>query len=388
MSRIFTSPRFSALVAATLFGRLHYYLIALVISNYLAQFMGDIALGWVIAGASVVVAASLSFFPAIFTRFGTSRVLVALTVGEAAAVVGLFASESAAVAAFFFAVQGIFAYNIFLGIDLLLESQSADEETGRLRGMFLVVSNTAVLAASLALSGILYDGNFGSVFLVALALLVPFLALVAFFLPPISNPIATLRESFSQSLGGIVHRPSLLPVLAGHFLVLLFFTWEIYYIPLYLREHIGFSWQIISALFAISVLPYIFFEYTLGKIADTYLGEKEMTIAGFVIVSVGVAAFSFAEFVPVMLWAALIFIANIGGAAVEVMTETHFFKRVSAMDANLIGIYQMLRPISAVVGPIVASLALLLVPFPFIFAVFGAILALGIPITFLMKDTR
>ena len=85
---------------------------------------------------------------------------------------------------------------------------------------------------------------------------------------------------------------------------------------------------------------------------------------------------------------ALIFIANIGGAAVEVMTETHFFKRVSAMDANLIGIYQMLRPISAVVGPIVASLALLLVPFPFIFAVFGAILALGIPITFLMKDTR
>src|SRR3990167_2936256 len=227
MSRIFTSPRFSALVAATLFGRLHYYLIALVISNYLAQFMGDIALGWVIAGASVVVAAILSFFPAIFTRFGTSRVLVALTVGEAAAVVGLFASESAAVAAFFFAVQGIFAYNIFLGIDLLLESQSADEETGRLRGMFLVVSNTAVLAASLALSGILYDGNFGSVFLVALAL-------VAFFLPPISNPIATLRESFSQSLGGIVHRPSLLPVLAGHFLVLLFFTWEIYYIPLYL----------------------------------------------------------------------------------------------------------------------------------------------------------
>src|SRR3989344_2561866 len=274
MPRIFVSSRFSTLVAANLFGRLHYYLIALVISNYLAQFMDDIALGWVIAGASVVVAASLIVSPSIFTRFGTNRVIMLLGAGEAVAALGLLSADSAATAAFFFALQGVFSFNIFLGIDLLLEAQSANEETGRLRGIFLVVSNTTVLAASLALSGILYDNNFGSVFSVALALLIPFLALTAFFLPPISNPVAASSESFLTSLKTIAIRPSMIPVLIGHFLVLLFFTWEIYYLPLYLVEHIGFSWQVVSALFAISVLPYIFFEYPMGRIADKYIGEK------------------------------------------------------------------------------------------------------------------
>ena len=45
-----------------------------------------------------------------------------------------------------------------------------------------MISNAAVLAASLALSGILYGENFESVFLVGIALLVPFIALAAFLL--------------------------------------------------------------------------------------------------------------------------------------------------------------------------------------------------------------
>ncbi len=386
--RIFSGQKFSALAAANLFSRLHHYLIALVISNYLAQFMNDISLGWVIAGASVVIAASLLVSPRIFTRFGTHRVLVALAIGEIGAVWGLLMAESGAVAAVFFALQGICAYNIFLGLDLLLEAQSTNEDTGRLRGIFLVISNVAVLTASLALSGILADGNFEDVFTVGIALLIPFIALGALFMPKVSHAGVDIHNSIVYGFREIFQRPSLLPTMIAHFLVLLFFAWEIYYLPLYLKEHLDFSWHLISILFAISVVPYIVFEYPLGKIADKYLGEKEITIAGFFIVAVGFASLSFMTEASPLWWAIFIFIANIGGAAVEIMTEAHFFKRVSVADSNLIGIYQMMRPLSAIAGPALASLALLIVPFPYLFAVFGGILLLGLPVSFALKDTR
>jgi len=70
------------------------------------------------------------------------------------------------------------------------------------------------------------------------------------------------------------------------------------------------------------------------------------------------------------------------------MTETHFFRTVNHNDPSIIGLFRMLRPLSGVVGPVVASLSLLFIPLSSLFIVLGCILFLGIPLGLAIKDFR
>lgn len=377
-----------ALSAGNFFARYHHYLITLIIATFLASFMSEVALGFVIAGASAIVAASLLVMPILFTRSGTKSVLVVLGLAEMIIIIGLSIVQSALPAAILFALQGMCAYNMFLGLDLLLEARTIDEQkTGHFRGIFLVCANASVLVASLSLAFILTDHNYADVFLIAAASLVPF-TLLAASLPAISRVPAAPRVTFEHTIHEIIRRGDLLITMSVHFLLLIFFTWILFYVPLYLYGHIGFSWKVIGLFMALSLVPSILFEYPLGSIADTYLGEKEITVTGFILMALGIGALSFITGKGALPWAIAVLVLGIGGAAVEVATESHFFKRVSAMDGEIIGIFRMLRPIAAIVGPTIASLVLLFVPFSMIFVVFGVILLLGIPLTLAITDTK
>ncbi len=385
---LYKKSRLWALSAGNFCARYHHYLIAFVISTFLAGFMSEVKLGFVIAGASAVIAASLILMPNVFTAYGTKRALMLLGLVEMIIVIGLSLAKSALPATILFTLQGICAYNMFLGLDLLLEAHTIDEQnTGRLRGLFLVCANASVLAASLSLGFILTDHNYGDVFLIAAASLAPFI-LIAAALPAISRVNAPIHISFRTTVRSIVTRADILPTISAHFLLLMSFMWFIIYIPLHLYNHIGFSWQTIGFLIALSLVPSILFEFPIGIMADLFWGEKEMAVIGFVILILSTAAVSFTATTNIIPWAIAVFFMGLGGAMVEVTTESHFFKRVSAQDAELIGIFRMLRPIAAIVGPAIASIALFFVPFSMIFVVFGVVLILGIPLSLSIVDTR
>ncbi|MBI3573885.1 MFS transporter [Candidatus Kaiserbacteria bacterium] len=376
------------LSAANFFARYHNFLIAFVISTFLAGFMSEVMLGWVIAGVSTVVALSLIVMPKVFDRSGTRRVLVVFGLLEMAIVIGLTLAHSAFPAGILFALQGICAYNMFLGLDLLLEAHTTDEKkTGHFRGLFLVLANASVLAATLSIAYILNDHNYNDVFLIAAAAVAPFTMLAA-SLPSISR-VPGMHTSFKvHTFKEIWNRQSLLTTMAAHFLLLVFFSWTIYYLPLYLLEHVGFSGKTTFLLMTLSVVPYLLLEYPIGVIADSYLGEKEIAFAGYIIMAAGTVLISFIGGMALLPWILIILLANIGGAMAEVSTETHFFKHVAVTDLNIISAFRMLRPLSAILAPLIASITLLLVPFQGIFIVFGAFLLLGIPLVLAMTDTR
>lgn len=379
--------RLSALSGAEFFSRYHHYLIAFVISTFLAGFMSEIALGWVLAAASAVTALSLTVMPKIFDRSGTRRVLVVFGLLEISIVIGLSLAGNGLIAGILFALQGMCAYNMFLGLDILLEAHTIDEtKTGRARGIFLVLANVSVLLASLSLAFILTDHNYQDVFLIAAAALVPF-TLLAASLPSISR-VTGAHTSFRHTLREIWRRTSLLPTMAAHLLLLVYFAWSTYYVPLYLYDHIGFSWQIIGIIFAASLVPYVVLEYPVGVFADTRYGEKEFALAGFIIMAGGFAFFSLLQGTALIPWIAVVLITDIGAAMVEISTEAHFFKQVSPTDPDLIGAFRMLRPLSAIAAPLIASVTLLFVPFHSIFIVFGLILLFGVPFVMAMTDTR
>ncbi|MBV9349493.1 MAG: MFS transporter [Patescibacteria group bacterium] len=383
----FSKDALARLSTGNFFARYHHYLIGLVISTFLAGFLSDIALGYVIAAASFTTALSLIVMPRIFYRSGTRRILVLFGIIEMVISIGLALARSAPVAGILFAIQSMCAYNIFLGLDLLLEARTVDEQkTGHARGIFLALANLSVLAASFSLSFILTDHNFSDVFLIAAAAIVPFTMFAASF--PAVSRVPGSHVTFHHTFREIRQRTSLMPTMLAHFLLLLFFAWEIYYLPLYLYEHVGFSWKDTGFLFGISILPYIFLEFPIGVLADNYFGEKEIALFGFLIMALGIACFAFIGTPDYVAWIAVVLVANLGGAMVEVSTETHFFKRVAVTDADLVSSFRMLRPIAAIVAPLIASAALYFLPFSEIFVLFGLLLLFGVPFTISMRDLR
>ncbi|MDE2078830.1 MAG: MFS transporter [Patescibacteria group bacterium] len=378
----------AVLSTANFFSRYHYYLIAFVTSTFLAGFLSTITLGWVIAGISTAITLSLAVMPKIFDRAGTRRILVLLGLLEISIVIALTLVASAAPAAVLLALQGMCSYNIFLGLDLLLQAHTTDEhKTGHFRGLFLALTNTSVLAATFTISVVLHDHNFAEVFLMAAAAAVPF-TLLAASLPSISH-VAGMHTSFKMhTFREIWNRPSLLTTMCAHFLLLVFFAWMMFYLPLYFYTAIGLSATWTFLLMTLSLLPYMLIEYPIGVIADNYIGEKEMALGGYVIMILGTAFIAYVNGTALLPWIAVVLFGNVGGAMVEVTTETHFFKHVAVTDSNIISVFRMLRPLAAILAPALASLALFFVSFQNLFLVFGVILCCGIPFVLAMHDTK
>jgi MFS family permease len=386
---IFQKGGMLALRAANFLAQYHHILIVFIVSTFLSRFFGAENVGWVVAGASFIVAFGIFEAPVIFTRMGTTRALFIFSILEILSLVGLATTDSAFGAVCFFTLQGVFAFSMFIGLDLLLEAETLSEKkTGNARGAFLAISNTAAFVATLSLAWISVGEEYSRVFLAAAAALIPFSLLVIFALPKISYALGTVRTPIKKLWSDLQKDKMILTIMGAHFLLQLFFVWMALYVPLFLHSSIGFSWSTIGFMLTAAMLPYVLFEYPLGWIADKILGEKELMITGFIILGVTTIAISFLDGAGAVAWGILLFMTRFGAAMVEVMTETHFFRTVNHNDSGTIGLFRMLRPLSGVVGPVVASIALLFTSLPSLFIIFGCILFLGIPLGLTIKDFR
>jgi MFS family permease len=135
------------------------------------------------------------------------------------------------------------------------------------------------------------------------------------------------------------------------------------------------------------LLPFILIEIPAGKIADRWIGEKELLLAGFIIMALSTMVIPFIGTASFILWTTILFVTRIGASLVEIMTESYFFKHVKGDDANIISFFRMTRPLAYIAGPIAAIIALQFFPFQYIFLVLGIIMFLGLKYSLALKDT-
>ena len=146
--------------------------------------------------------------------------------------------------------------------------------------------------------------------------------------------------------------------------------------------------DILSVITPIALLPFILFEVGLGKLADTKLGEKEILTAGFILMAVSTAGLSLITTGSVLLWAAALFVTRTGASAVEVMTESYFYKHVGPCDTHLITFMRTIRSTAYMIGPLIGSLVLYFVSFNYLFLVLGTIMLMALPYSLTIKDTK
>lgn len=364
------------------------YLPYLVYSTFLATYIPESAVGLVFATGSVLAGIAVLVTPHLFRTYRTHRVLIVAACLAGIALISLSLKPALGLVIGFFLVAWVGGWIVALALDVILEKivGTREEGTGSSRAVFLTASNIAVAIASLIIAGALTNGDYWRVFIIGAGAFFACAYLSFRFFSTITH-VEQANVKIGDAVSLVLKNSSLTAVMGTHTLLQFLFVWSNIYIPLYLHNHANLSWAAIGTILALAMLPYIFLQVPIGYLADKKFGEKEFIIAGLIIAGACFFGLSLAHGANVVTLALLVIGIHIGGALLEIATETYFFKKVAARDSELISVFRALRQFATILGPVLGSIMLFYTPFEYAFAVFGFVILLGIPVSFKIKDT-
>ena len=372
------------------FGALHYFLTIYILSPYLAQYMNDASVGLVFAAGALVTFSGFLVLPVILRSISLKRFAQTLSVIQLVVLTSLLFSPSVPVIVLLVVLLSAIPALIGYTFDVFLEQATTGEgSTGNVRGLFIMISSIAAVLSPISIGYILGDGDaYAKMFALAAATLLPFILLLSTLIKN-GVPRKQTSLSFVANVQCLLQSKDIFLGASAHFIMLLFFSWVGIYIPLYLHTELGIVWADLGWVFSIMLLPYVLLEFPIGIMADKWFGEREIMMAGFAIMGLSLAMVSFITIPAITLFLiSVLVLTRVGAAMSEITTETYFFKHVDGSDLNSIGLFRMLRPLGALVGPLIGSFALLFVSLQGLFIILGGICLLGVPLAFFIKDTR
>jgi MFS family permease len=283
-------------------------------------------------------------------------------------------------------------YLLMIALDLYLEHLSEDAVTGGIRGIFLTLANLAYLASPLVASLALERYGFGAVFALSTLALAPLAWIFVDKLPTLPHrqyerlPIWHTAHYLWQ--GETEHARDVRGTVLLGFILNFFYAIMVIYEPIYLHDNLGMSWPGIGIVFTVMLLPFVLLDLLLGKVADKYWGEKELMIAGLVVMGLVALAMPYISTASVLVWALVLFLSRVGAAALEMMIESYLFKKIDSQNINSLFLSRAMNPLAYIVAALLASLVLTIAPFPFLFTLLGVVMLLALPIAWQLKDTR
>jgi MFS family permease len=377
---------FTLVYIATLLLSFHFYLFYFVSSTFLAQYADQTAIGFIFAAGGLLNLILFLTISGVLRKYGNYKLVLGLLVLEGLCVAGLGAGTHLALIAPLFIISQAINPLLILNLDIFLEHFSSDENTGSIRGIFLLATNIPPIITPVIAGIILTTPAYWKIFFIAFIFLIPLFYIIASNFRDFKDPEYTdippgrlLREiAKSKNISGIM---------VSNFFLNFFYCWMGIYMPIYLRL-LGFDWPHIGLMFSIALLPFILFQVPLGRLSDSRYGEKEILIIGSVIMAVSCILIPYLKGPDFVLWTLLLFATRIGASFVEIAATTYFFKKIGDKDINLIGVFRMFRVLPYVIVPPIALASIYLFGFQYIFLVLGIIMLVSLPYSFNLQDTK
>jgi len=377
---------FPLLYISTFLFSFHVFFVIYYNSSYISTFINESHVGLVYVFGSLLSIIALAQIPKILKRFGNYKTLMTLALMEFSAFLGLAFLESAWAIITIFILNIVIITVILLNFDIFLEHYTDPTEEGSVRGIFLTIANLALITAPLIAGYLLLDGEYSKIYFISALLLIPFLILIHKFKDFEDSQYHPIK--ILSTLACIKGRKNLYNIFITQFIMRFFFSWMVIYMPIYLNTVVGFSWGAIGTMTAIIVIPYALFEYPAGRIADKYIGEKELLILGFIIGGLSTIYLSLITSNSFFIWTAAMFIGRAGMSLVEIMSESYFFKHVDDSDSSTISFFRITRPVAYVIGPLIGTVFASTLPFKLMWLVLGLILLSGIAFAARIEDTK
>ena len=272
-------------------------------------------------------------------------------------------------------------------MDIFVETVAKDEsKTGSVRAAYMTMANITILISPAIVALLLYNNVYSYVYTASTIFLIPLYYFIKKFKKVREKPIKHIR--IKETVLEYLKNKDLYNIFISSFLLQLFYAFMVVYTPLYLSQHIGFTWSEIGVMFTIMLLPFVLFEVPIGEIEDGKYGEKEFLTIGFIVMGLSTLFISFITVKSFWVWATVLFITRIGASLVEVSTESYFFKKVDQEKTDVISFFRISRPLSFIVAPILATLSLQFVPFQYIFIIIGLCMIAGTYYSLNLLDTK
>lgn len=332
----------------------HYATIAYISSSLLKQYVGDTTLNLLYILGALLSLCLLFLIPILIRKYSSNSLFIFFIILEIIAVLGMGKSHLAPLIITLFIFQIATQSILYFLFDINIEQEIRSENTtGRKRGIFLTVQNTAWILSPLALTFLVIQNNFGNVYLLSATVLAPLLLIIGLFFKNSKETPESATNMFSI-LKSLKKGGDQVRILGTQFMLNFFYSWMLIYLPLLLTTEIGFGWNKIGLIFTIMLLPFLLFELPVGILSDKKVGEKEFLIAGFIIMSLSTFTIPFLQTPSFFIWAGVLFGTRVGASLVEIASETYFFKHVKEEDTGLISLFRMTRPLSFIVAPLIA----------------------------------
>ena len=366
---------------------LHSYLPVYFNSSFLSGLLNEKSVGFLYTVAYLFSILALLFAPLMLKRFGNYKFALALLLSQVLVFWGLSSLSNPASLIILFILSQIGLILIGYSFDIFVEQGSINKITGGVRGIFLTIGNFALVLSPFIAGLIVGNNNYQRLFAIVGVILLPAIFIAIFRFRGFKD-----SEYRVPPLKGAIERvwgdKNMRSVFIAQLMLRIFYAFMAIYLPIYMHEHIGFSWPEIGVIFTIMVLPFALFELPLGKLADKRYGEKEMLVLGFVITGVSTMFLSMDFGLSIALWALILFITRVGVSMIEIMSQTYFFKKINAEDSEIISLFRMIGPASYALVPIIVLLLFFVIDLRFMFVALGLLFIYTIRHISKLEDTK
>jgi MFS family permease len=295
-------------------------------------------------------------------------------------------ADSGLSAALSFIVYTTFHALAYYCLDIFIEEDSLDNKTGEMRGLYLTFVNAGIILGPLLVALTASETAFQPIYLSGSVILSLTLLLSLSLLPKARKLYPILEPSFSFPIKIWWQTRSVRSATLARLILSIFFALMVIYTPIYLHDHIGFSWSEIGVIFTVMLLPFVLFEWPAGELADHFWGEKEMMSIGFFLMGSALLIMPFLG-KSFGLWMVILFLSRVGASLVEVMTESYFFKKIKAHETGFLSIFRLVNPLSIIIGATLGAIVLHFFKFETLFFVSAFIVAWGLFESLYLKDT-
>jgi len=360
-----------------------------VMSTFLSTFAIERTVGLLYVAGAVLSFILITLIPRILSRFGNYPVAFSLSACIAMLTLSLAFSSIPLIIFTSFVLYMACINVMFFTQDVFIERFSSDARTGSIRGAFLTLTNIAFLISPFITGSILTNGDYWKIFSLTTVTVFSVTFLLLTYMRNFKDPVYE-RTQFLATLKEVAQKKDVFLIFIVNLLLRFFYTWMVIYSPLYLHNVIGLAWNDIGIIFTVMLIPFVLLALPAGHIADKHWGEKELLFLGFLIMGISTAFISTMDVETELFRWILIFAATrIGASIVETMSETYFFKHIHSKDTHIIGFFRNTNSLAYIIGPMLASLTLVFLPFSSLFLVLGIILiVIGLPVTLFLKDTK
>ncbi len=360
-------------------------LVIYVISSYFRIASGTENVGIFYLVSYALTLAVLLYLHKIVKNLGKVAVFYLSSFLKIVAVAFLMVLPPSYWAIFFLALYLILVTIEWVSLDVILESFSMDNMSGRIRGKHLTFINAGFLLGPFLSSYEIGKYGFNRVFLLLFIISSIVLILSMIGIRKADHVFSAeikIKEIFSR----ILARKNILRIYYVSFALELFYAMMIIYTPLYLND-LGMSWEKIGIILSIMLIPFVLVQYPMGVIADKKTGEKEMIIISLIVMTVSTVSIFYIRSTSILVWGTILFATRVGAALLEVLRDSYFYKRIDACDVDLINFFRTAMPLAYILATFFATILLFIFPMRsiFIFTAFAVASAI-IPAIFLVDN--